>query len=103
MDDKERLVIVEKQTEINTKKLEDHDKQLDELRRTYSLIETMTLRIGNVEKTVETINNKLDRQETKILEESGKSNKGKAELFDYIIKGAITILIGYIAIKLGLK
>lgn len=103
MDDKERLIIVEKQTEINTKKIEDHDKQIDELRRTYSLIETMTLRIGNVEDTVKLINSKLDRQEQQIQAESGKDDKKKAELFDYIYKGIITIILGFLAIKLGLK
>lgn len=103
MDDKERLIIVEKQTEVNTKKIEEHDKQIDELRRTYSLMETMSLRIGSVEDNVKSINNKLDKHEQKIQAESGKDDKKKAELFDYIFKGIITIILGFLAIKLGLK
>lgn len=103
MDDKERLIIVEKQTEINTKKIEEHDKDIKELRKTYSLMETMALRIGSVEENVKSIKTKLDSQDTRIMEESNKDSKVKAEWFDYILKGILTLILGFIAVKIGLK
>lgn len=105
MDDKEkeRLILVEKQTEINTKKIDDHERDIKELRKTYSLMETMALRIGSVEENVKSINNKLDSQSNRITEESNKGNKIKAEWFDYLLKGILTLILGYIAVKIGLK
>lgn len=88
----ERLVSVEERSKSNTKRLDEHDKDISELKRTYSLMETMNLRIGNVETSVESINTKLD-----------ENNNKKIEWIDYVLKGILTIVLGYIAIKLGLK
>lgn len=99
----ERLVSVEEKAKSNTKRLDEQALEIKELSKTYSLMETMVLRIGNVEKNVESINSKLDKHDEEIQEESVKDVKKKSEWIDYIFKGILTIIIGYIAVKLGLK
>lgn len=99
----ERFISTEERSKSNTKRLDEHDKSINELKKTYAIMENMNYRMGNVEKSVESINIKLDRQEKEISAESVKDVKKKSELVDYILKGILTILIGYIAIKLGLK
>ena len=92
----ERLVAVEEGRKSNTKRLSEHDERLDKLEKTYSTLEKMDYRIGQVENTISSIDKKLD---TKINQDKDK----KTEWFDYILKGILTIILGYIAIKMGLK
>ena len=42
------------------KELENHEKRLAKVEETYAIMKQMDLRVGNIEKSVETINNKLD-------------------------------------------
>lgn len=92
----ERLVKNETQLENNTKELENHDKRIEDLEHSTAILQKMDLRMGNVEKSVDTINNKLDSKLT-------EADKKKADWLDYIFKGIVTIVIGYIAVKLGLQ
>lgn len=62
----ERLVSVEEKAKSNTKRLDEQALEIKELSKTYSLMETMVLRIGNVEKNVESINSKLDKHDEEI-------------------------------------
>ena len=50
----------------HTKELEEHDKRISDLEKTYIIMQKMDLRVGNIEKSVGVINNKLDKQ-TKVL------------------------------------
>lgn len=92
----ERLVAVEEGRKSNTIRLGEHDERLDKLEKTYSMLEKMDYRIGQVENTITNIDQKLDK---KINADKDK----KMEWFDYILKGILTIILGYIAIQLGLK
>lgn len=92
----ERLVAVEEARKSNTKRLDEHDEQIKELQNTYKIMEKMDYRMGNVEENVEKINSKLDES---------KEEKGKKwdKLIDYIFYAILGILLGFIAVKLGLK
>lgn len=92
----ERLVAVEEGRKSNTIRLSEHDDRLDKLEKTYSTLEKMDYRIGQMENTVTNIDKKID---TKINSDKDK----KIEWFDYVLKAIWTIIIGYIAVKLGLK
>lgn len=82
-----------KQTE---KQLDEHDKRISELEKTYIIMQKMDLRVSNIEKSVGTINTKLDEQ---------GENKGKKwdKLVDYIFYFIIAVLLGLLVSKLGLK
>ena len=92
----ERLVAVEEARKSNTKRLDEHDEQIKELQNTYKIMEKMDYRMGNVEENVEKINSKLD-------ENSQEKGKKWDKLIDYIFYAILGILLGFIAVKLGLK
>mgnify|MGYP003571668556 CR=1 FL=1 len=96
MDEKERLVAVEERAKSNTKRLDDHEKEIEELKKTYSIMEKMDFRMGNVEDNVKKINQKLDEH---------KDEKGKKwdKLIDYLFYFIIAAALGYLCMKLGIK
>ena len=77
-------------------KFENHEERISSLEKNTKILETMNFRIGSMEKSIESINNKLDKKD----EVKTKDIKGWISFF---IQAILTILIGYIAIKLGLK
>ena len=87
---------IEQRSKSNSKRLDEVEKSVDELKKTYSIMEKMDLRVGNIEKAVGTINGKLDKQS----EEKGmKWDK----LVDYLFYFIIALLLGLLVHKLGLK
>ena len=56
----------------------------------------MNYRMGNLETSVKSINQKLDEQEN-------AKEKDIKSWITFILQGILTILLGYVAIKLGLK
>lgn len=76
--------------------LKEQKKEIKALQETNSILKNVDYRIGNMEKSVEEI--KVE------LKENGKE-KGKKydKLIEYIFFTILSILLGYIAIKLGLK
>lgn len=77
-------------------KFDNHEERISQLEKNTKILETMNYRIGSMEKNIEGINKKLSNKE----EVKQKDIKGWISFF---IQAILTILIGYIAIKLGLK
>lgn len=92
----ERLVAVEEGRKSNAKRLDEHDLRIDNLEKTYSIMEKMNYRMENVEMAVEKIDKKLDENQ----EEKGKKWD---KLIDYIFYSVIAVILGFIYMKLGLK
>lgn len=103
MEDKERLIKVEEQMRVNTEKIKEHSNAIKELSKTYSLMETMVLRIGNVEKNVESINNKLEKHETRINEEEKRDDKKNGAKWTKLIDYLFYAVLAYALLKIGLK
>lgn len=77
-------------------KFDNHEERISNLEKNTKILETMNYRIGSMEKSIDSINRKLDTKE----EVQKKDVKG---WISFIIQAVLTVLIGYIAIKLGLK
>lgn len=90
--DIERLTEIEQRSKSNTKRLDDHDERIEKLEKNTAILEKMDYRMGNVEKTVDKINNKLD---SKSEEKGLKWDK----LIDYLFYA----ILAYALFKLGLK
>ncbi len=92
----ERLVKVEQGDKSAHHRLDEQEKEINELKKTYAIMEKMDFRMENVEKNVAGINAKL---------EDVDKSKGKKwdKLIDYIFYFTLATILGYIAIKLGLK
>ena len=78
------------------KELENHEKRLAKVEETYTIMKQMDLRVSNIEKSVATIDNKLDSK----TEEKGKKWD---KLIDYIFYFVVSLLLGLLVAKLGLK
>ena len=96
----EKVAHLEEREKSNTKRIGEHDTRLDNLEKTYSIMEKMDYRMGKVESAIEKIDIKLD---TKVAEDSKEKGKKWDKLIDYLFYAVLGILIGYIAIKMGLK
>ena len=55
-----KVAHLEEREKSNTKRLDDHDTRLDNLEKTYSIMEKMDYRMGQVETAVDKIDKKLD-------------------------------------------
>ena len=87
---------IEEKFSQHKEKLEEHDRRISDLEKTYIIMQKMDLKVGNIEKNIATINSKLDDEE---------KSKGKKwdKLVDYLFYAIIAVLLGYIVTKLGLK
>jgi hypothetical protein len=77
-------------------KFDNHEERISDLERNTKVLETMNYRLGQMETSVKSINNKLDGT----LNEKGKKWD---KLIDYIFYAILATLLGYVAVKLGLK
>lgn len=94
--DIERLVEIEDRCKANTHRIEEQEKRVDALEKTYSIMEKMDYRIENMEGSIKEINKKLDNK----VEEKGKKWD---KLIDYLFYFILAVLLGYIAMQFGLK
>ncbi len=94
MDEKHiaQLIETEARSKSNTHRLDEHDKKIEELEKTYSIMEKMDYRMGKVEQSVERIDTKLD---------NARDTKGMKwdKLIDYLFYA----ILAYALFKLGLK
>lgn len=88
-------------------KLENHEKRIESLESKTSDIKTIIYRLDNVDKQINTMNNKFDNIENKLdfALKKDTEEKGKKwdKLIDYIFYAVLGLLLGYIAYKLGIK
>ena len=99
----ERLAKVEEREKSNTKRIDEHDVKIEKLENTYLALEKMDYRMGNVEKSVTSINNKLDRHEEEISKTEKEKGKKWDKLIDYIFYSVIAVILVLVYTKLGLK
>lgn len=77
-------------------KFNNHEERIEQLEKNTKILETMNYRIGQMETTIKSINNKLDNKE----EEKGKKWD---KLIDYLFYFIVALILGYVAYKLGIK
>ena len=92
----ERLVKVEQSDKSAHHRLDEQEKDIDELKKTYVIMEKMDFRMENVEKNIAGINTRL---------EEADKNKGRKwdKLIYYIFYSVLAVILGLIYMKLGLK
>lgn len=88
----ERLVENEQQGKSNTKRIDEHDERIENLEKTYSIMEKMDYRMSNVENNVSEIRKDIQK---------GKEQKGMKwdKLIDYLFYA----ILAFALLKLGLK
>lgn len=88
----EKIVEAEQRSKSNTKRLDEHDTKIEQLEKTYSIMEKMDYRMGKVENAVERIDNKLD-----------SNDKQKGLKWDKLIDYLFYAILAFALFKLGLK
>lgn len=101
--DRERLVQVEERAKSNTKRIDEHDSEIEELKKTYVIMEKINYRMEGVEKSVISINDKLDKHEEEINKTDKEKGKKWDKLIDYIFYSVIAVILLLVYTKLGLK
>jgi uncharacterized Ntn-hydrolase superfamily protein len=93
--DIEKLQEVDDRSKSNTRRIDEHEKKIEALEKTYSIMEKMEYRMENVETSVLQINKKLD---------DSANEKGKKwdKLIDYLFYFVLALLLGYIASQIGM-
>lgn len=89
----EKVAHLEEREKTNTKRLDDHDTRLDNLEKTYSIMEKMDYRMGQVETAVDKIDKKLDAKANETDKEKGKKWDKLVDYIFYTILGAIMLLV----------
>ncbi|MCI9434083.1 MAG: hypothetical protein HFI86_02240 [Bacilli bacterium] len=88
----EKIISTEDRSKSNTKRLDEHDEKIEQLEKTYSIMEKMDYRMGKVENAVERIDNKLD-----------SNDKSKGMKWDKLIDYLFYAILAFALFKLGLK
>lgn len=89
----EKVAHLEEREKSNTKRLDDHDSRLDNLEKTYSIMEKMDYRMGQVETAVDKIDKKLDAKVNETDKEKGKKWDKLVDYIFYTVLGAIMLLV----------
>lgn len=55
----EKVAHIDERAKSNTKRLDEHDSRIDSLEKTYSVMEKMDCRIGNMENSVDEIKTEI--------------------------------------------
>ena len=94
--DIELLKEIEQCGKSNTKRLDEHDKKLEELSDVYIALTKVNDKVDNIDNDVKEI--KIDMKEIK-----DKPSKRMDQIIGYILSALIGGVIGYVLLKLGLK
>lgn len=88
----EQLIKFEESCKSAHKRLDGHEDRITKLEDTYSIMEKMDYRMGNVEKNINSINSKLEKKE-----------ESKGMKWDKLIDYLFYAFVAYILIQIGLK
>lgn len=67
----EKIAETEQRSKSNTKRIDEHDEQIKELQNTYSIMEKMDYRMGNVENNVSEIKEDIQKSKEQKRDEMG--------------------------------
>lgn len=102
MDEKyiEKIIQNEQSTKSAHKRIDDAEARIDELEKTYAIMQKMDFRIGRMEDSVEKINIKLDNNFQEIINAKTQNTNEKSKKWDkfldyifYAIVGAVITLV----------
>ena len=87
-----KVAHLEEREKSNTKRLNEHDKEIEELKNTYAIMEKMDYRMSNVESNV-----------TEIKEDIQKGKEQKGMKWDKLIDYLFYTILAFALFTLGLK
>ena len=109
MDEKyiEKIISNEQSAKSAHKRIDDAEARIDELEKTYAIMQKMDFRIGRMEDSVEKINTKLDNnlQEIIATKHQNANEKGKKwdKLIDNLFYAFVGAVMALVLSKIGLS
>ena len=109
MEDKyiEKIIQNEQSIKATDKRLAEAEAKIDELEKTYAIMQQMSYRMGRVEDSVDKINQKLDNNFQEILNAKTQHAKEKSKKWDKFIDYLFYVIVGAVITlaltKIGLK
>ena len=88
--------LIDEKFKNHEEKLKDHEKRINKLEDTYATLSNISFRMAKVEQSIENIDKTL-------LNQINDKSKKWDRFIDYLFYAILGVLLGYIAIKLGLK
>lgn len=88
----QKIAEIESRSKSNTHRIDEQEKKINNLEKTYSIMEKMDFRMGKVENAVERIDAKLENGE-----------KQKSMKWDKLIDYLFYAILAYVLFRLGLK
>lgn len=88
----QKIAEIESRSKSNTHRIDEQEKKINNLEKTYSIMEKMDFRMGKVENAVERIDTKLENRE-----------KQKSMKWDKLIDYLFYAILAYALFRLGLK
>lgn len=92
MDTNEKIVKLQENVKSNQHRIDEHDKDIEKLKNTYSIMEKMDYRMGNLENNM-----------TEIKQDIQKGKEQKGMKWDKLIDYLFYAILAYALFKLGLK
>ena len=92
----EKIISTEDRSKSNTKRLDEHDEQIKELSNVYVALTKTYDKVDKIESDV-------SEMKTDLKEIKDTPKKKLNMIWGYVVSGVIGIIIGFIAMKLGLK
>lgn len=88
----QKIAEIESRSKSNTHRIDEQENKINNLEKTYSIMEKMDFRMGKVENAVERIDTKLENRE-----------KQKSMKWDKLIDYLFYAILAYALFRLGLK
>ncbi len=95
-EDIELMKEIEQRSKSNTKRLNEHDKKIEELSDVYIALTKTNDKVENIETDVKDI-------KTDIKEIKDKPSKRLEQIIGYVLSALLCGLVGYVLARLGLK
>ncbi len=101
----EKIISNEQSTKSAHKRIDDAEARIDELEKTYAIMQKMDYRIGRMEDSVEKINKKLDSNFQEIInaktQNTNEKSKKWEKFLDYIFYAIIGAIMAFVLAKFG--
>ena len=98
-----QLVELEQRSKSNTKRIDEHDKELKELKQVYVALTKVNDKVENVESDVSEMKGDIKSLMSYKQEEAEKKSGKWDKLTDYLFYAILGACLGMIFVKIGLK
>lgn len=103
----EKIIQNEQNLKATDKRLNEAESRIDDLEKTYAIMEKMDYRMGRVEDSVDKISQKLDNNYKELISTKTQTTTEKSKkwdkFIDYVFYAILAAILGLVFIKIGLN